>query len=76
MAQMAFAPEHEERKENQSLVPRKVTTSPVLRTILITNSREVSKMEQKTLSISQDTNKSLSRPSVVSILLLVCFSQL
>ena len=76
MAQMAFALEHEERKESQLLVPRKVSTTPLRKIILITNSREVSTMERKTLSTSQDTNKSLSRLSVVSILLPVCSSQL
>ena len=76
MVQMAFALEQGVRKERQSLVLRKVSTTPLRRTILITNSREESTMEPKTLSTSQDTNKSLSRLSEVSILLPVCSSQL
>jgi len=76
MAQMEFALVQEVRKERQSLVPRKVTTTPLRRTILTTNSREESTMERKTLSTSQDTNKSLSQLSEVSILLPVCSSLL
>ena len=59
MAQMAFALEHEEKKVNQSLAPRKVSMTPLHRTILTINSRVVSTMAQKTVSISQDISKSL-----------------
>ena len=59
MAQMASALEHEEKKVNQSLALRKVSMTPLLKTILTINSRVVSTMAQRTVSISQDISKSL-----------------
>lgn len=59
MAQMASVLEHEEKKVNQSLAPRKVSMTPLHRTILTINSRVVSTMAQRTVSISQDISKSL-----------------
>ena len=59
MAQMASALEHEVKKVNQSLALRKVSMTPLLKTILTINSRVVSTMAQKTVSISQDISKSL-----------------
>jgi 3-hydroxy-3-methylglutaryl CoA synthase len=59
MAQMASALELEEKKVNQSLALRKVSMTPLLKTILTINSRAVSTMAQRTVSISQDISKSL-----------------